>query len=128
MTEFEEGIRLQVGDAKVVEIYHTSRQSFGDIYPAVGDITIYPNGGERQPCEEDGAPGSTGCNNHSYSWKLYNYALTNTTVKACPCKGAACHCKDCLFECGNDAINIGPYIPEHARGSYHVNTGYLEWD
>jgi len=116
---------LRVGDAKVVEVYKTDRDGYGDIYHAVGDVSIFVNGGKQQPCTN--ADIFRGCSNHRYSWKLYKYLAHNETIKACPCRGAACLCNECQFDCGDDGISIGVHIPKDARGSYHVKTGLLEW-
>jgi len=48
---------------------------------------------------------------HRYSWKFYNYMNHNETLKACPCRGAACLCQGCGRDCGEDGITVGPNIP-----------------
>ncbi|ODM91047.1 Phospholipase A1 [Orchesella cincta] len=126
-TQWEQGLRLGVGDAEAVEIYHTNRNGAGDSNFATGDI-MYVNGGDNQPCGESDpevilGAGSSLCS-HSYSWQLYNFALNNDTVKACPCKGATCLCNGCSFECTNP-VRVGWHIPSNARGSFHVSAGIL---
>lgn len=107
LSEFDSHARIGKGDAKVVEIYNTNSGELGDVYPQVGDLSIYVNGGNFQPCDN-----SPLCHSHIYAFKLYGYLARNNTVKACPCKGAMCKCHGCSFECGKDAIVIGPDTPE----------------
>lgn len=113
LSELDAPTRLRRGDAEVVEIYNTNREMAGDIYHAVGDVAIFVNGGDYQPCEpgqQSNTPGIM-CHSHAYSYKLYNYLAANDTIKACPCSGAACICYGCEFQCDSDGISIGPHIP-----------------
>ncbi|CAL8118016.1 unnamed protein product [Orchesella dallaii] len=123
-TPLEQDYRLQKGDAEAVEIYHTDRKGAGDSNLETGDITMFVNGGEDQPCNDILSEIIGNCSSHSYSWQLYNFALNNDTVKACPCKGANCFCKGCSTNC-NDPVSIGWHIPASTRGSFHVSAGAL---
>ncbi|CAL8118014.1 unnamed protein product [Orchesella dallaii] len=125
VTPWEQQIRLQIGDAEAVEIYHTNRDGVGDSNLATGDITMFVNGGADQPCKEEDSEIIGKCSSHSYSWQLYNFALNNDTVKACPCKGANCLCKRCSLDC-SDPVRIGWYIPSDVRGSFYVSAGPME--
>lgn len=40
--------RIAAGDAKFVDVIHTSSDTIG-LHAAVGDIDFYPNGGKSQP-------------------------------------------------------------------------------
>lgn len=44
-------LRLRAGDATVVEVYITDRNYYGDSSHTMGDITIFVNGGDNQPCQ-----------------------------------------------------------------------------
>lgn len=104
--EFDSHARLRRGDAQVVEIYNSNSGEYGDSYPAVGDLSVYINGGSFQPCQPTPL-----CHSHVYAYKLYGYLAGNDTIKACPCMGARCKCQGCSFECGDDGITIGPHTP-----------------
>lgn len=50
VSEYDGQMRLRTGDASVVEVYITNRKLAGDAFHAVGDISIFVNGGDDQPC------------------------------------------------------------------------------
>jgi len=50
VSEYDGQMRLRTGDASVVEVYVTNRKLSGDYFHAVGDVTIFVNDGDDQPC------------------------------------------------------------------------------
>ncbi|CAL8085867.1 unnamed protein product [Orchesella dallaii] len=110
--------RLHKGDAAFVDIYHSNRGTLGDSDHDTGDLNLYINGGNNQPgCEEADSSGFAGYCSHSYSWKLYQAANTNSNLRACPCTGDAC--LQASLSCSN-GIRVGSNLPTSARGRYHI--------
>ncbi|CAL8112998.1 unnamed protein product [Orchesella dallaii] len=117
--------RLHKGDATFVDIYHSNRGTLGDSDHDTGDVNVYLNGGNNQPgCEEADSSGFAGYCSHSYSWKMFNAAATNTNLRACPCSGTACT-SAAQINCSN-SVNIGPNLPTSARGRLHITGPQLD--
>jgi len=63
ISALDSSLRLHSGDASVVEVYITNREWYGDVSQTIGDVNIFVNGGNDQPCrslsEESTITGTT---------------------------------------------------------------------
>ncbi|XP_076290864.1 lipase member H-B-like isoform X2 [Lasioglossum baleicum] len=114
---------LRSGDAKFVDIIHTDKMGFGEMYNS-GDVDFLPNYGQRiQPgCPNFHVPFSNEdyCSHHR-SWRFYAESVT----KPKGFLGVQC-VDDFDFQTNScnysNIIPMGPDTPINARGVYYLHT------
>ncbi|XP_076647995.1 pancreatic triacylglycerol lipase-like [Halictus rubicundus] len=120
---FYTGRFLKASDAKFVDIIHTDKMFYGQLYNS-GSVDFHPNSGHRiQPgCPLLGAPLSNEdfCSHHR-SWWFYAESVKN------PSGFLAVQCADDLsFQTNScnysDIVHMGFDTPSTARGVYYLHT------